>query len=101
MEKRLYDYELDDNLEIYVMIESCDVRIAKNGKKFLALTFQDKSGKMDGKFWDAGEKDIEMFRPGIVVAVKGKRELYQGNPQLKIFNMHPSNDLPTRIWINL
>lgn len=92
MEKRLYDYELDENLEIYVMIESCDVRVAKNGKKFLALTFQDKSGKMDGKFWDASERDIEMFRPGTVVQVKGKRELYQGNPQLKIFTMYPSED---------
>lgn len=92
MEKRLYDYELDENLEIYLMIESCDVRIAKNGKKFLALTFQDKSGKMDGKFWDASESDIEMFQPGIVVLVKGKRELYQGNPQLKIFTLHPSDD---------
>lgn len=92
MSKQLYDYELDENLDLHLLIQSCQLRTAKNGKHFLALTFQDKSGKMDGKFWDAAEEDGERFKSGTIVRLTGKRELYQGQDQLKIFSMYPVND---------
>lgn len=92
MSKLLYEYELDENFDLFLLIESCQVRTAKNGKNFLALTFQDKSGKMDGKFWDASEEDGERFKSGTIVEVSGKRELYQGQDQLRIFSMHPSQE---------
>ena len=60
---------------------------AKNGKKFIAFTFQDTTGTIDGKFWDASEEEINKFEAGKVVALQGKRELYNGNPQVKIIHM--------------
>ena len=84
MAKKIYEHEIDDNFEIYVLIKSADIRLAKNGKKFIAFTFQDRSGQIDGKYWDAKEEDIQQFQAGQVVAVTGKRELYQNNPQLRI-----------------
>ncbi|AZP05757.1 3'-5' exoribonuclease YhaM family protein [Jeotgalibaca ciconiae] len=70
-----------------MLIKSADVRKAKNNKPFIAFTFQDKSGQIDGKFWDAKEEDINRFQAGTVVFVSGKRELYQNNPQLRISKM--------------
>lgn len=87
MDKKLYDYQLEENVDVFLLIKSADVRVAKNGKKFIAFTFQDTSGQMDAKFWDASEEDIETYQASRVVKVQGKRELYQGNPQLKIFSM--------------
>lgn len=84
MVKKIYEHEIDDNFEIFVLVKSADIRLAKNGKKFIAFTFQDRSGQIDGKYWDAKEEDIKQFVPGQVVAVTGKRELYQNNPQLRI-----------------
>ena len=84
MAKKIYEHEIDDNFEIYVLIKSADIRLAKNGKKFIAFTFQDRSGQIDGKYWDAKEEDIQQFQAGQVVAVTGKREMYQNNPQLRI-----------------
>lgn len=90
--KKIYEYDLDENFEIFVLIKSADVRKAKNNKPFIAFTFQDKSGQIDGKFWDAKEEDIERFKPGMVVLVTGKRELYQNNPQLRITKLRPTRD---------
>ena len=75
MTKKLYEYNVDDSFEIFLLIKSADVRMAKNGKPFIAFTFQDQSGQMDGKYWSATSEDIEKYVPGKVVLLNGKREL--------------------------
>ncbi|KRN29757.1 HDIG domain protein [Lactobacillus selangorensis] len=87
MAKKLFDFQDGEQLEIPVLIKSADVRIAKNGKKFIAFTFEDESGQITGKYWNASEPDIERFQTGKVVHLKGKRERYQGNPQIKIYQL--------------
>lgn len=85
--KKLRELSVDETFEIFVLIKQADVRIAKNGKKFIAFTFQDTSGAIDGKFWDASEDEIKRFVAGKVVSLGGKREVYQSNPQIKILNL--------------
>lgn len=92
MDKKIYDYNVDDTVDLFLLIKGADIRIAKNGKKFIAFTFQDKSGQIDGKYWDASEEDIAAFTAGKVIKVSGKRELYQGNPQLKLFKLRLASD---------
>lgn len=87
MAKQLFDFQNGADLNIPVLIKSAEVRIAKNGKKFIAFNFQDASGHISAKFWDAQEADIDQYKAGVVVLLHGKRELYQGNPQIKIYNM--------------
>ena len=87
MAKQIFDYQNGDEMKLAVLIKSAEVRVAKNGKKFIAFNFQDASGHISAKFWDATDADIEQFKPGEVVRLAGKRELYQGNPQVKIYNM--------------
>lgn len=90
--KKIFDYKVDDNMALFVLIKGADVRIAKNGKKFIAFTFADRSGEISAKFWDASEEDISQFQAGRVVALQGKRENYQQNPQIKIFKMRLANE---------
>ncbi|MGX2943737.1 3'-5' exoribonuclease YhaM family protein [Enterococcus alishanensis] len=85
--KKIKELTVDETFEMYVLIKNADVRLAKNGKKFIAFTFQDTSGSIDGKFWDASEDEITRFKAGLVVALNGKREVYQGNPQVKILHL--------------
>ncbi|WP_027107719.1 3'-5' exoribonuclease YhaM family protein [Lacticigenium naphthae] len=87
MNKKLYEHQNDDTVDIFLLVKNADERVAKNGKKFIAFTFQDTSGQMDAKYWDASEEDITTYLAGEVVKINGKRELYQGHPQLKIFSM--------------
>ena len=85
--KKLRDLAVDEEFQAFLLIKNADVRLAKNGKKFIAFTFQDTTGTIDGKFWDASEEEINKLEAGKVVALQGKRELYNGNPQVKIIHM--------------
>ena len=85
--KKLRELVVDETFEMFVLIKQADVRVAKNGKKFIAFTFQDASGSIDGKFWDASEEEIKRFEAGKVVLLGGKREMYQNMPQIKILQM--------------
>ena len=85
--KKIRELVVDEQFELFVLIKNADVRVAKNGKKFIAFTFQDTSGTIDGKYWDASEEEINKFTAGTVVFLNGKREIYQGNPQVKILHM--------------
>lgn len=85
--KKIRELTTDTVFELFLLIKNADVRVAKNGKKFIAFTFQDNSGTIDGKYWDASEEEIQRFLAGKVVLLNGKKELYQGSPQVKILHM--------------
>jgi 3'-5' exoribonuclease len=85
--KKLRELTVDELFEFFVLIKNAEVRVAKNGKKFIAFTFQDTSGTIDGKYWDASEEEIQRYTAGKVVLLNGKREVYQGKPQVKIIHM--------------
>ncbi|KRN02106.1 HD-superfamily hydrolase [Levilactobacillus senmaizukei DSM 21775 = NBRC 103853] len=85
--KQLMDYAVDEAVDAFVLLKSADVRTAKNGKQYIALVFEDRSGEISGKYWDASPEDIENYVAGIVVHLQGKRENYQTHPQIKIFHL--------------
>ncbi len=87
MAKQIFDYQNGDEVKLTVLVKTAEVRQAKNGNKFIAFTFQDASGHISAKFWDASEADIAQYKAGEVVQVSGKRELYQGNPQIKLYSV--------------
>lgn len=84
---QLYDLKNGEEFGLYVLIKSADIRVARNGNSFIAFRFQDKSGAMDGMFWNASDKEINTFQSGKVVFLQGHRENYQGKPQVKIESM--------------
>lgn len=89
---KLLDYQVDQDMEVFVLIKAAEVRIAKNGKKFIAFVFADTSGEIAGKYWDASPEDILQFQAGKVVLLKGKREVYQQSPQIKILGLRLANE---------
>lgn len=87
-EKKLYEYNVDDHMRLLVLIKSANVRTAKNGKDFLALTFEDKSGEMEGMYWGVTPAEVAAFKTGKVVELQAIRQVYQGKPQLKILKIN-------------
>lgn len=81
---RLYDIDTGEEFGIFVLIQNADVRVDRNGKSFIAFRFQDRSGSMDGMYWSAKENEVQKFQPGKVVFLRGRRDVYQGTPQVKI-----------------
>ncbi|RVU70583.1 MULTISPECIES: 3'-5' exoribonuclease YhaM family protein [Lactobacillus] len=87
MLKRLLDYNDGEEFDLVLMIKNSQLRHTKNDKLFLVLQFSDSSGEIRGNFWDATNQDAATFSTGSIVEVNGKREEYQGRPQIKIYSM--------------
>lgn len=87
MLKRLLDYNDGEELDLVVMIKNSELRHTKNNKLFLALQFGDSSGEIRGNYWDASRRDAAEFNNGTIVELNGKRQEYQGRPQIKIYSL--------------
>lgn len=81
---QLYDAKNGEEFSLFVLIKSADIRVARNGKQFIAFSFQDRSGSMDGMYWSATEEEISTFQAGKVAFLRGERDTYQGSPQVRI-----------------
>lgn len=84
MPKRINEFNQGEDMSLEVIIKRSDFRLAKNGKNFLSLVFEDKSGQIPGKYWDASQEDAQKYRVGTIVQLEGRRDLYQGKPQVNI-----------------
>lgn len=72
----------DQLFEGFYLIKSAEVRKTRAGKDYIAFTFQDDSGEISGNLWDAQPYNVEEFTAGKVVFMKGRREVYNGTPQV-------------------
>lgn len=84
MTKKLYDHKMDEVVDLFLLIKGSAERKTKTGNAFLTMTLQDTSGEMHANRWGVTPEELEQFQPGTVVKVKGKREEYNGQPQLRI-----------------
>ena len=72
----------DELFEGFYLIKSAEVRQTRAGKNYLAFTFQDDTGVIEGKRWDAQPHNVEEFTAGKVVHMQGRREVYNNTPQV-------------------
>lgn len=72
----------DEFFEGFYLIKTAEVRQTRAGKDYLALTFQDETGEIEGKLWDAQPGKIKDFTAGTVVHMQGRREVYNNTPQV-------------------
>lgn len=56
----------------------------KNGKAFLKLTLQDKTGLLDARVWQDAESLAQTFEAGDLVEIEGPIDTFQGKPQFTI-----------------
>ena len=85
----------DEPFEGFYLIKSAELRKTRAGKDYLAFTFQDDSGEISGNLWDAQPYNVEEFTAGKVVFMRGRREVYNGTPQVNQISLrHPKDGEP-------
>lgn len=85
----------DELFEGFYLIKSAELRKTRAGKDYLAFTFQDDSGEISGNLWDAQPYNVEEFTAGKVVFMRGRREVYNGTPQVNQISLrHPKDGEP-------
>ncbi|GGJ74043.1 3'-5' exoribonuclease [Anoxybacillus voinovskiensis] len=91
MTKGIIHYEVGEQIDVYLLVKSVTKGIASNGKPFLTLILQDKTGEIEAKLWDASLDDENTYVPQSIVKVLGDISNYRGRTQLKIRNIRPAN----------
>ncbi len=76
-----------DEISMPLLVVSSTKGTTDKGLSYLNVTFQDKSGTIEAKKWDASDEDLRTLAAGSVVNVVGIVNLYKNQPQLKIVNV--------------
>lgn len=91
MTKGILSHEVGEQVNLYLLVKSSVKGVASNGKPFLTLILQDKTGDIEAKLWDASPDDEIHYAPQRIVKAAGEIMNYRGRNQLKIRNIHPAN----------
>ena len=78
------EFKENQPLELPLLVFQLKEGVTANGAPYVSVTFQDKSGTIEGKLWDVKEQQKEILKQGQVVMVKFISQKYQGNMQLRI-----------------
>jgi 3'-5' exoribonuclease len=63
--------------------------VTSKGSPYLSITFQDKSGQIEGKLWDVKPEQLQTIKQGLIVMVSFEVLNYRDQLQIKIFDVQP------------
>jgi 3'-5' exoribonuclease len=90
--KGIVHYEVGEQVDVYLLIKSVTKGIASNGKPFLTLILQDKTGDIEAKLWDVSPEAESVYVPESIVKVFGDIHNYRGKMQLRIRSIRPAHE---------
>ncbi|TLS38047.1 3'-5' exoribonuclease YhaM [Pseudalkalibacillus caeni] len=82
--KEVNHYKVGEQVDNYLLIKSVTKGVTSNGKPFLTIMLQDKSGEIEAKLWDSTPEDEESLCPQNIIKITGDVTSYRGRNQLKI-----------------
>lgn len=80
-------YKEGERIKDFLLIKSATRGTASNGKPFLTIILQDRTGEIDAKLWGSSPDDERDYVAGAIVLVEGDINLFRGRNQLKIRNI--------------
>ena len=84
MLKGILNYDVGEQVELFLLIKNSTKGTASNGKPFLTLILQDQSGEIEAKLWDVDALDEKSYASQNIVKIMGDVQNYRGKSQLKI-----------------
>lgn len=85
------DFKPNEMINTPLLIKSVKNGTTSKGDPYLNLVLQDKTGSIDGKFWNAKPSDEEVAIEGKVVEVEGVVNPYNNSLQLRVNKLIPLN----------
>ena len=71
-------------MENFFLIHRATQGVTAQGKNYMTLYLQDKSGDIEAKLWTVTKDDMKILKPEIIVWVKGDVINYRGRKQMKV-----------------
>jgi 3'-5' exoribonuclease len=78
------DVKDGEKVKTILLVSRKAILTAKSGKTYLAVTFQDKTGELEGRAFEKIEELAAKFEEKDAVEVEGTPGHFQGRPQLRI-----------------
>ena len=73
-----------DSVENFFLIHRATQGVTAQGKDYMTLYLQDKSGDIEAKLWTVTKDDMKILKPEIIVWVKGDVINYRCRKQMKV-----------------
>ena len=73
-----------DAVENFFLIHRATQGVTAQGKDYMTLFLQDKSGDIEAKLWTVSKEDMQILKPETIVWVKGDVINYRGRKQMKV-----------------
>ena len=83
-QKKLLELKTGDYINHFLLIPKMEIKTSRNNKSYLDLILRDESVSYSAKMWDGFSSFVNEAKEGNVVKVKGKLELFNNQPQIKI-----------------
>ncbi len=84
--KLIADMEIDDLIVAVMKVSSKRLQETRDGKNFLLLTFEDRSGSIRGVDWGNALMNDERLTHGTIVRVEGRVKMFDTSKQIHIKN---------------
>ncbi|MCL1630703.1 3'-5' exoribonuclease YhaM [Sporolactobacillus sp. CPB3-1] len=92
MVKGIAFYKEGEHVHEYLLIKSVTKGLASNGKPFLTIFLQDKTGDIESKLWGCTAEDEQNYVPGAIVLAEGEITTFRGRNQFKIRTIRPATE---------
>ncbi len=91
IDDKIFIEDIREGQEVASVFLLNDLRLGKtkNGKPFVGLRLQDRTGHMAGRVWDGAEDFFRSFSSGDVAWVRGMADSFQNQVQLKVVQARP------------
>jgi 3'-5' exoribonuclease len=86
---KIKEFKDKEKLEQHLLISNIIQGVTTKGSPYLSITFQDKSGQIEGKLWDVKPEQLQIIKQGLIVMVSFEVLNYREQLQLKIFDVKP------------
>lgn len=85
---------IDNNgtVQGFLLVKSCEKKLAKNGTHFLDMVLSDKDGEVVSKLWDFKGDDTTQPQVNSVILIRGVLQQYNGSAQLRVDRFRQSED---------
>lgn len=92
MKKKIAEYEVGEQVDVFLLIKTATKGLASNGKPFLTVILQDPSGDIEAKLWDVSPEVEKQYVAETIVKVAGDILNYKGRIQLRVKQIRVANE---------
>lgn len=101
MKKWINELNDGDRVTITALLSEVGRGVTNKGAPYLSFVIQDKTASMDAKFWNVTEAQLEAYKPGMMIDIKGDIICHKNQLQMRVLEAchHVEQDLEIRDYV--